>query len=117
MKFLIIDDNFETTDMLKEFFEKSNFQVKIVHDGKQGLESIKNEKFDKILLDIAMPEFNGIDVVEELSKENFKEFEKIIIITALAMTAAEIEFLSSYGIKKIISKPLKMADLLQTLTN
>ncbi|MFB5598591.1 MAG: response regulator, partial [Nitrosopumilaceae archaeon] len=57
LKLLVIDDNEEITSMLKRYLELEDFEIVISNDGRNGLNLIKNGNFDKILLDLAMPEF------------------------------------------------------------
>ena len=47
-----------------------------------GLERIRNDKFDFILLDIAMPEFSGWDILQSLKKDGLVESKNIVIFTA-----------------------------------
>jgi two-component system, OmpR family, response regulator len=54
----------------------------VVNDGQEGLERIRNDKFDLILLDVAMPEFSGKDVIESLKKDELIESTNIVIFTA-----------------------------------
>ena len=59
MKVLIIDDNESITEAVKDFFEFENIECKIVNEGRLGLSEIENQKFDLILLDIAIPSLYG----------------------------------------------------------
>ncbi len=116
MKVLIVDDNVEITTMLTDFLSLSGINVTICNDGKQGLSKILEGGYDKVLLDLAMPEFSGVDVIENLKEQNYQHFSKIIIFTASSVTDAEIKNLLSTGIKTCVKKPVKMPELVQTLT-
>lgn len=115
MKLLIIDDNTEITDMLKQFLEISDFEVVIVNDGKQGLELIQKDDFDKIVLDLSMPGFSGHDVIENLKIQKFTDFHKIIILSASTMEQNVLDSFTTCGIKTILAKPVKMAELIEKL--
>lgn len=115
MKILVIDDNDEITSMLKRYLELEDFQVTISNDGRNGLNLIKNGQYDKILLDLAMPEFSGIDVLEDLQKNNHMNKQKIILFTASSITQEEINRLLSMGVFACIKKPVKMPELVQFL--
>jgi two-component system, OmpR family, response regulator len=54
----------------------------LINDGQKGLDCIRNEKFDLVLLDLAMPEFSGIDVIKSLKEEGAIESKNIDIFTA-----------------------------------
>lgn len=115
MKLLIIDDNTEITDMLKQFLEISDFEVVVVNNGKEGLELIQKDNFDRIVLDLAMPGFSGHDVIENLKIQNFTDFHKIIVLSASTMEQDVLDSFSSCGIKTILEKPVKMTELIEKL--
>lgn len=115
MKILVIDDNDEITSMLKRYLELEDFQITVSNDGRNGLNLIKNGNFDKILLDLAMPEFSGVDVLEDLQKNNHVKKQKVILFTASSITEDEIKRLISMGAFACIKKPVKMPELVQFL--
>ena len=61
---------------------KKDIDCQVINNGREGLERIRNDKFDLILLDIAMPEFSGSDVIESLRQDQLIESKKIVIFTA-----------------------------------
>jgi DNA-binding response OmpR family regulator len=69
MKVLIVDDNESITEVVKDFFEFENIECKTINDSQDGLNEIKNSKYDLILLDIAMPNFTGLDILNELKRQ------------------------------------------------
>ncbi len=115
MKVLIIDDNKEITTMLKRYLELEDFEVVISNDGKNGLNLIKNASFDKVLLDLAMPEFSGVDVLEELQKSNYMNKQKVFLFTASSISEEEIKKLLAMGASACIKKPVKIPVLVQIL--
>lgn len=117
MKLLIVDDNVEIGDMLKQYLELENIEVVVINDSKKGLDLIQNETFDKILLDMAMPEFSGLDVLANLKSQFFTGMNKILILTASEMNLEITEKIKSYGVTQIIAKPINMSDLLEKLRN
>jgi len=55
-----VDDNEEITEVISFYCNsKKDIDCQVINDGPQGLERIREENFDLILLDIAMPEFSG----------------------------------------------------------
>ncbi len=116
MKVLVVDDNIEITSMLTDFFVLSGIDVEVCNNGKEGLAEILAGDYDKVLLDLAMPEFSGNDVIDELKKENFKNFSKIIIFTASSVTEAEIQNILSKGVHSCVRKPVKMPELIECLS-
>ena len=67
---LIADDDVELTALLKEFFESEDFIVSLAHDGQAALEATREPGLDLVVLDVMMPEMNGLDVLKELRRES-----------------------------------------------
>ncbi|UOD35785.1 response regulator [Deferribacteraceae bacterium V6Fe1] len=65
-KVLIIDDDFSIREFYKTFFAENGFDVITAEDGIVGLKYFKEQRPDIILLDISMPEKNGLDVLREI---------------------------------------------------
>ena len=67
---LLADDDIELSDLLKEYFESEGFQVRVANDGAQALEQARQPGLDLMVLDIMMPEMNGMDVLKELRRDS-----------------------------------------------
>ena len=67
---LIADDDVELCELLKEFFESEEFNVHLAHDGIEALRAAQRPGLDLVVLDVMMPEMNGLDVLKELRKES-----------------------------------------------
>jgi two-component system response regulator CpxR len=67
---LIADDDVELCELLREFFESEDFSVRLAHDGLAGLEAARQPGLDLVVLDVMMPQMNGLDVLRELRKES-----------------------------------------------
>jgi DNA-binding response OmpR family regulator len=111
MKVLIIDDNIDITDMLSFYLEEAGYECKVVNDGKEGLEAIKSEEFDLTLLDLAMPEVSGMDIIKSLKKDNLLEKKKIVVLTASTLNQDDIDSLVRDGIKAVLKKPISIEEL------
>ena len=67
---LLADDDVELSDLLKEYFESEGFDVRVAHDGAVALEQARQPGLDLMVLDIMMPEMNGMDVLKELRRDS-----------------------------------------------
>jgi two-component system response regulator CpxR len=67
---LLVDDDTELCEMLKQYLEAEGFSVTTVHDGEQALVSVRTGDFDLVLLDVMMPVMNGFDVLRELRRSS-----------------------------------------------
>lgn len=113
LNILIIDDNEQITKMLTTFLELNEHKCTIANDGKEGLKEIKENKHDVILLDLAMPEFDGYSVIKDLEENNLIKDHKIIVFTASTITQEELDELVKRGITTYILKPIDI-DLLHS---
>ncbi len=67
-RILIIDDEPDLRDILRELLEKEGYQVDTASDGQSGYQMISQGGHDLVLLDIIMPKLDGITVLRELQK-------------------------------------------------
>lgn len=65
---LIVDDDTELCDLLHEYFDAEKLCSECVHDGTSGLAKVKSGEFDLVILDIMLPELNGLDVLKEIRR-------------------------------------------------
>ncbi len=111
MKILGIDDNQDLLDLCNVVLSHEGHEYLGVTTGKKGLEKIREEKYDLVLLDLSMPEFSGIDVIDALDKDGLMHKQKIVIFTASSATEKEYGPLLEKGAHSVIKKPLDV-DLL-----
>jgi CheY-like chemotaxis protein len=114
-KILGIDDNTDINELLDTILNGSGHEFIYVKSGIEGLKLIREKKFDIVLLDLAMPEFSGFDVINSLLKEGLLTKQKIIIFTASSVLDSEIEDLIKKGIHSCIRKPVDVDLLLEKL--
>ena len=115
LEILIVDDNEQITKMLTTFLELKDHKCTVANDGKEGLELIKESRHDVILLDLAMPEFDGYSVIKDLEENNTLKDHKIIVFTASTITQDELDELVKRGVTSYILKPIDIDVLLSKL--
>jgi len=107
MNILAIDDNEDILSLLNTVLTSKGHDFMQASNGKEGIKLIEEQKFDAILLDLAMPEFSGRDVIESLEKNDRIKNLKIILFTASSATNQEIDALLHHdGVKSCIRKPV-----------
>ena len=113
MKVLIVDDNEELTDAVKDFLDSIGIECKVTNEAKEGLNEILTERgrYNLILLDMAMPEFSGYDVLDTLKKEGLLKSENIVIFTASSITANNVDDFLAAGAKEVLKKPVSLDEL------
>lgn len=113
MNILIVDDNENITKLFKQYLELKNHKCYIENNGKNVSSLLYKDSFDKIILDLAMPDFSGIDVLNNIKSKNL--LEKIIVITASNITLKDEENLLDRGIKSVLRKPVSIEVIHQNL--
>ncbi|HOK41550.1 MAG TPA: response regulator [bacterium] len=111
-KILIVDDDELITSTLKTFLEKFNFEVKTANDGYEAVKICTIENFDLILMDIIMPNMNGIEAIKAL-KIIYPDIN-IWIISGNLTKEIKDEAIKN-GITKILEKPLSMNFILKEI--
>ena len=116
MRVLVIDDNKDIAEMVRFCLEsQEDITCNIVTDGKAGLQSIREDTFDVILLDLAMPEFSGFDIFKALKDRDMLKSQNILIFTASSVTDTEVQEMLASGAKGVLRKPLSIDDLIGTV--
>ena len=115
MAILFIDDNKSLTKALSKFLSAKGYEHTVSNSGREGLKLIQEQKFDKVLLDLSMPEFSGYDVIDSLEKSGKIKELKIIVLTAASVHNAEITELKRRGVVCFLKKPVKLDELVKQL--
>ena len=100
-RILVADDDREIVRTVRAYLEESGYEVTSAHDGKTALDSFHNERPDLVVLDIMMPEMNGLDVARALRRESEVP---IIMLTARVDEADRLVGLE-LGADDYITKP------------
>lgn len=108
---LIVDDLSENLSVLGNTLRREGYQVAIANNGKQAVSIALGKKPDLILLDIAMPELDGFDVIQLLKDDPQTEHIPVIFLTARTDLQDMLKGFSS-GAVDYITKPFNSAELL-----
>jgi CheY-like chemotaxis protein len=111
MKILLAEDNQEIQKTLLLILKSFDFIVEVVSDGLEVLEKIKNNQFDLILMDIKMPNLNGLDTAKQIYEQNINR-PKVIIMTGHAISELKPDM---EGIDGYLIKPFNISQLKDTL--
>lgn len=105
---LIVDDDRNTCDLLKQYMEKEGFTVTLAHDGSDALVKFNHINPDIILLDIGLPEIDGFQICREVRR---KSNIAIIMITAKRETFDVVLGLE-LGADDYITKPFEIKEVM-----
>lgn len=110
-KILIIDDEQEMCEMLYTFLAPHNYKVFLTFNGQMGLEYFEEIKPDVVLLDLTLPDIDGVEVLRILRKISDVP---VIVVTAHPENIADIH-LQDLRIEGYIEKPFSFEQVLNTL--
>lgn len=83
-KILIVEDEQDIREALRDKLEREGFSVVMAEDGLQGLDVAERESPDLILLDIVLPKLDGLTMTERMRKTEWGKDIKIILLTNLS---------------------------------
>ncbi len=106
MKILIIDDNKDITKMFSKYMTIKGHSCSVVNDGRSGLDLIEKKIFDAIILDLAMPEFSGSDIIDVLYESGKIKNVNIVTLTASSISDEVESTLKSKGVRLCLKKPI-----------
>jgi len=115
MKVLIIDDDIELTKAVVSSVSSFGHDVKFTTEPREGLKLIKEQNNDLVFLDLSMPEFSGIDIVNDLAKDGTIKEKKIVVMTASAVKEADLKKLVDLGVHSVLRKPVDIDAILDKI--
>jgi DNA-binding NtrC family response regulator len=108
VKILIIDDQSAITETLYMFFVEKGYAVVTAEYGREGIDKFQSEAPDLVVLDIRLPDMNGMEVLKRI--KDVRETTYVIMITAFHDMQTTIEAMK-YGAFDYIHKPINMKEL------
>ena len=108
-KVLLVEDEQKVVDFLKTGLEESGFAVSVYNDGASGLEAALNDFYDLYLLDLMLPDVDGLEICKQVRQKYATA--SIIILTARDTLEDKIAGLD-YGADDYLTKPFAFEELL-----
>ncbi|MBP3966523.1 response regulator transcription factor [Paenibacillus lignilyticus] len=109
MRMLVVEDEIHLAEALSQILKKQHYSVDVVHDGRTGLDYALSSIYDLVLLDIMMPELDGISVLKKLRSKGVST--PVIMLTAKGDITDMVTGLD-YGADDYIAKPFSTEELL-----
>jgi DNA-binding response OmpR family regulator len=106
-KILVVDDDVEFSRAVMEILGKAGYQPQMAASGYAGMELLRRETFDLVLLDLVLPGMDGMDVLRELRRINGQA--RVILLTAFATVENTVEGMK-LGAVDVLAKPFRMAE-------
>ena len=107
---MTIDDNIDTTEAVTDYCNMKGIECEVANKGQKGLFEIQKQDYDIILLDMAIPEYSGFDILNQLKKQNVKQ-RWIVVLTAYNLEMEDFKEYVDAGVIEILKKPISLDDL------
>ncbi|HBM15640.1 MAG TPA: two-component system response regulator [Lentisphaeria bacterium] len=111
-KILLVDDNVTLAECMHDILEIKGYKAKAVNSGKDALSEIAKKPYDVVIMDIKMPELDGVCTLIELKK--IKPDMRVIMMTGFASGDRSSEALKA-GALEVILKPIDFEKLFTSL--
>ena len=112
MKLLLVDDQQDITETLKEWIEPAGHECFAYQNPRKAFLHFKREPFDAVICDLRMPEVDGLQLLTAI--QEFKPGTPVVILTGYADVESAISAVNQ-GAFAFLQKPIKLRELLDTL--
>ncbi len=112
---LVVDDDLETRNMVREMLEGQGFIVDTAIDGVEALNKLDSTKYDLVLMDLAMPRMDGIAATREIRARPYGDGLPVVAISAHTSGAAEEEAFEA-GMDGYLRKPFTREHIMIEIT-
>ena len=115
LRILVAEDNPVNQNLIRLMLGRLGYQCQIAPNGKEVIQALRQQVYDVILMDVQMPEMDGLEATRIICKEwPWEQRPKIIAMTANALKEDRIACLAA-GMDDYLSKPLHVAELVKSL--
>jgi two-component system alkaline phosphatase synthesis response regulator PhoP len=116
-KVLLVDDDVELCEAIRVLLESKDYEVAMAHNGKEGLERVRAEHPDLVILDVMMPEMNGYDVCVVLKADPKLKRIPVILLTGVDQAIFRTTYSQQMGLMTeaddYIAKPVEPEELVK----
>ena len=114
LRILLAEDNVVNQKLALRLLEQMGYRADLASNGIEAIESLERQTYDVILMDVQMPEMDGLDAAREIRKLTSATQPHIIAMTANAMEG-DRELCIAAGMDDYISKPIRVNELVDAL--
>jgi DNA-binding response OmpR family regulator len=114
-RILCIEDETEMIDLIRLILGRRGFDVKGASGGKEGLDIVRKELPDLVLLDLMMPDMDGWEVYQQMKADEKTRGIPVIIVTAKAQSIDKVLALHIAKVDDYIAKPFSPQELLNSV--
>lgn len=111
---LVVDDNILVRDLLRLGLSRTGYCVTCANGGKQAISLLKNTAYDLVLLDIIMPDYDGLEILQEIREVYSRTELPVIMVTAVDESTKIVRALE-LGANDYVTKPIDVPVVLARL--
>lgn len=115
MRLVCIEDEPEMIDLVRLILGRKGFEVIGANGGVEGLETVRREKPDLILLDLMMPDMDGWEVYQQIKADEELRKIPVVVVTAKAQSIDKVLGLHIAKVDDYITKPFGPQELLESV--
>ncbi len=117
---LVVEDNQFTATLYKKVLEREGFQVVHIADGASAFEAIQHEEFDLVLLDLMLPEMDGVEILKQTREQKVDFKTPVVVLSEINLNAVQQE-VRRYGASEVFTKTgadaFKIVETIKRLTS
>jgi DNA-binding response OmpR family regulator len=114
-RILCIEDESEMIDLIRIILGRRGFEVAGASGGQEGLEKVRREKPDLVLLDLMMPDMDGWEVYQQMKADEKTKEIPVVVVTAKAQSIDKVLGLHIAKVDDYIAKPFSPEELLASV--
>jgi CheY-like chemotaxis protein len=113
-RILIVEDNMDTYQLMRFVLERNGYITLLAMNGRDGMNAARKQKPDLILMDISMPEMDGLEAARRIRQDPVSASIPMIAVTAHALPGDRQRALEA-GCTDYITKPINLAELVEVV--
>jgi two-component system response regulator VicR len=114
-RIICVEDESEMIDLIRLILSRRGFEVKGANGGREGLDAIRRELPDLVLLDLMMPDMDGWEVYQQMKADEKTRDIPVIVVTAKAQSIDKVLGLHIAKVDDYIAKPFSPQELLNSV--
>lgn len=107
---LVVDDDNAIRTLVTTVLVRNGYSVESAQDGEEAIETIADNEFDAIVLDLMMPKVDGFEVIECLERMDVERLKRCVIVLT-AVSEKDLRKLDGSRVFRVIRKPFDLAEL------
>jgi CheY-like chemotaxis protein len=114
LRILLAEDNAVNQKLALRVLEQMGYRADVASNGLEAVESVERQRYDLVLMDVQMPEMDGLDATRAIRRIKSLQQPRIVAMTANAMQG-DRELCIAAGMDDYISKPIRLNELVEAL--